>query len=190
MFSSWNSPIRSAPILNASGFAALALLFASPVAAADVAKPQEIAATIKDAKPYGSGSLGWFVLTAYDAALWTDARQWSWQAPFALTLKYHMGFSTSEIVNRSLDEEKHDNPSLTDATLANYRATMNGLFPDVKSGDEITGLFSPDGTVQFFHNGKRTGQVHDLAFAQAFFGIWLSENTNAPKLREQLLHLK
>ena len=166
MSSSWNSPIRSGSVV-----AALALLFVSLADARGSGccqAPGNRPATIKDAKPYGSGSLGWFVLTAYDAALWTDARQWSWQVPFALTLKYHMGFSSSEIVSRSLDEEKHDNPALSDTTLANYRTTMTGLFPDVKSGDEITGLFSPDGTVQFFHNGKRTGQAHDLAFAKPF----------------------
>jgi len=130
------------------------------------------------------------MITAYDAALWTDAPHWTMQAPFALTLTYHMSFSTNEIVSRSLEEMKRDDPKLGDATLSKYRALMTSLFPDVKSGDEITGLHMPDGTTRIFRNGRPTGQASDPQFARAFFGIWLSAQTSEPRLRAQLLHLR
>jgi hypothetical protein len=182
MSCSSNSPIRRI-------FAIAALLLAAAAPALAATKPQEIAGSIRSAQPYGTGTLGWFVLTAYDIALWTDAKQWSYQSPFALALTYHMSFSSSDIVDRSLEEEKHDNPSISDATLATYRAMMAGLFPDVKSGDTIIGLYTPGGTVRIFHNGRLTGQVGDQAFAEAFFGIWLSANSSEPRLRAQLLHM-
>ncbi len=154
------------------------------------AKPAEIANVVKAGQPYGEGSLAWLMIKAYDADLWTDAAQWSMRAPFALTLTYHMSFSQDEIVSRSAKEMKHDNPALGDAELVHFRKLMAGAFSAVKSGDEITGFYTPDGTMQFFLNGRRTGQVREAAFAQAFFGIWLSRSTSEPGLRAKLLRLR
>lgn len=166
---------------------ASALAFLTPAGAAPVAKPVEIAPVIKSVAPYGSGTLRWLLIPAYDAALWTDASQWSMQTPFALTLKYHFSFSTGEIVDRSLKEMSTVDPQLTATTLGYYRQLMTRLMPDVKSGDVVTGLYMPDGTVKFFRDGILTGQVHDPVFAQNFFGIWLSPQTSEPKLRAKLL---
>jgi len=171
-----------------AGAIVLAVLFAVPVFAA-TAKPAEIAKIVRAPEPYGEGSLRFLLLAAYDAALWTDAAQWSMQSPFALSLTYHFSFSADEIVNRSLEEMQHDNPELSATTLARYRALMATLFPGVKSGDEITGLYTPDGTLRVFRDGQETGQVRDPAFAQAFFGIWLSPQTSEPRLRAKLLKL-
>jgi len=126
-------------------------------------------------------------MTAYSASLWTDATTWSMQSPFALSLSYNMAFSHQDVVARSLKEMKSINPSVSDDTLANYGAIMSRVFPDVKSGDEITGLYQPGGSVRFFYNGRATVEVHDPAFARAFFGIWLSPQTSDTKLRKQLL---
>ncbi len=168
--------------------AAIALLLACGPALG-ATKPGELASVIEAEQPYGHGAFSWLMITAYDAALWTDAAQWSMQTPFALTLTYHMGFSTDEIVSRSLKEMKRDNPAVSEAALARYRKLMTGAFPTVKSGDEITGLYTPTGTTQVFLNGRQTGQIHDAAFAQAFFGIWLSPSTSEPGLRNKLLRL-
>ena len=154
------------------------------------AEPAELAATIRAEQPYGEGSYKIVFITAYDAALWTDTQHWSMQSPFALTLTYHMAFSSDDIVGRSLDEMKQDDPAIGDATLARYRTLMLPLFPAVKSGDEITGLYQPDGTTRFFLNGRPTGQIRDQNFAAAFFGIWLSPRTSAPDLRASLLRLQ
>jgi hypothetical protein len=154
------------------------------------AKPAELSTAIKADQPYGAGSYKVIFITAYDAALWTDAQHWSMQVPFALTLSYHMSFSSADIIERSLDEMKQDDPAIDAPTLARYRADMLPVFPAVRAGDEITGLYQPDGTTQFFLNGRPTGQVHDRNFAAAFFGIWLSPHTTAPDLRASLLRLQ
>jgi len=177
-------------------FAALLSVLAGPAfadgkpPAIAAIKPPAIAGAIKAEQPYGTGKYRILLFTIYDIALWTDATAWSMQTPFALVLTYHLSFSSSSIVDRSLEEMKHDNPALSVAALAAYRAQMAGLFPDGKSGDTLTGLYAPDGTAKFFHNGEPTGEVHDPAFAQAFFGIWLSPQTSDPGLRAQLLHLR
>jgi hypothetical protein len=170
-----------------------ALFAAAPVFAANVstdgAKPAEISNVIRSGAPYGSGSLRMLFINAYDASLWTDASQWSMRAPFAISMTYHFACDASDIVDRAVDEMTHANPNLSATTIAHYRALIAGLFPAVKSGDNMTGLYTPDGTVKFYKDGQPTGQVRDPAFAQAFFGIWFSPDTSEPGLRAKLLHL-
>lgn len=169
-----------------------ALSAAIPALAAgkdEAPKPAEITNVIRADTPYGTGSLRMLFMTAYDAALWTDAGHWSMQAPFAISMTYHFACDASDIVDRAVDEMTHANPNLSSATIAHYRTLIAGLFPAVKSGDNMTGLYTPDGTVKFYHDGQQTGQVRDPAFAQAFFGIWFSPDTSEPGLRAKLLHL-
>jgi hypothetical protein len=169
-------------------FAVAGALLAAAPAFADDAKPSEIARVIKADEPYGTGSLRVLLMKAYDASLWTDASQWSMQSPFALTLKYHFNCSASDIVDRAVDEISHTS-NLSAATIAHYRSLIATLLPGARSGDEMTGLYTPDGTVRFYVNGQKTGQVKDPAFAQAFFGMWLSPQTSEPDIRAGLLHL-
>jgi hypothetical protein len=154
------------------------------------APPSEIASVIHASEPYGTGKYTFLITTPYDAELWTDAKQWSMDTPFALTLRYHMGFSTDAIVSRSVKEMKHVDPSLGAATLKVYGNAMARVFPPVKDGDEITGLYEPGRPVRFFHNGVLTGDVEDSGFAAAFFGIWLSPRSSDLELRRALLKLK
>jgi len=152
--------------------------------------PREITPVIHADKPYGQGAFTLLVLKPYDAELWTDAEKWSMEAPFALTLRYHMGFTGREIVERARNEMKHVDPSLDDATLKLFIDAMIPVFPDVKDGDEITALYQPNKPVQIFRNGASTGEIDVKGFAAPFFGIWLSPRTSGPDLRAALLRLK
>jgi hypothetical protein len=164
----------------------MACLLATPAFAA---APTEIAPVIKAAKPYGAGKFTFLFSTAYEAELWTDAAHWSMDAPFALTIRYHMDFSTEDFVSRAKSEMKHVDPSLSDAVLDGYGAAMTKVFPAVKDGDEITALYEPGKPVQIFKNGTATGAMADPGFAKPFFGIWLSPKTSEKGLRKKLLHL-
>jgi hypothetical protein len=160
------------------------------VTALAMARPPELTTTISATKPYGSGSLTWLVFTAYDATLWTDAAQWSMNAPFALTLRYRMSFSTGELVERTVEEMAKVSPGIAKDAVGRYTAALNRAFPAVKDGDRITALHVPGQAVRFFHNGRSTAEVGDAAFADSFFGIWLSPKTSEPKLRARLLSLR
>jgi hypothetical protein len=166
-----------------------ALLLALCVAAtpALAAAPSEIAPVIHATAPHGEGDYTFLLMSAYQAQLWTDAPQWSMKTPFALTIIYHMGFSTDDFVSRAKDEMKHVDPSLTDGQLAAYSAAMTKVFPPVDKGDEITALYQPGKSVKIFKNGQPTGAVAVKGFAQPFFGIWLSPATSNPGLRQKLL---
>ena len=168
----------------------LSMAAAMPVKAA----PQEISSEIHAAQPYGAGKYAVLFITAYDAEVWTDLPQWSMNAPFALTLRYHMSFSSDYLINRSLREMKHVDPVLSSADIERYRKAM-AFFAPASSGDEMTMLYQPgqpgrSEAVHFFKNGKPTGEVSEPGFAKDFFGVWLSPETSDPDLRKSLLNLK
>jgi hypothetical protein len=163
----------------------LMLLMPAPALAA----PAEVASVIHAATPYGSGKYSVLFITAYDTELWTDAPQWSMTTPFALTLRYHIGFSSDYLLNRTLREMRGVDPKLSDADIARYKKAM-AFFAPASSGDEMTMLYEPGQPVKFFKNGSPTGEVSEPGFAQDFFGVWLSPNTSEPDLRKSLLNLK
>ena len=169
--------------------ACLLLLSLSAVAAA-ITRPIELGTTITATKPYGSGSLTWLFFTAYEATLWIDAPQWSMSAPFALTLRYRMSFTTDELVERTLAEMAKVAPATPKEALARYAAALTRAFPPVKDGDWITALHVPGKSTRFFRNSAPTAEIADPAFAERFFAIWLSPQTSAPTLRASLLRLR
>ena len=173
--------------LKSEALAFLGFLMVAPVPA--LAAPAEIASVIHAATPYGSGKYAVLFITAYDTELWTDAPGWSMNAPFALTLRYHIGFSSDYLLNRTLREMKGVDPKLSDADIERYRKAM-AFFAPASSGDEMTMLYQPGEPVKFFKNGAPTGEVNEPGFAQDFFGVWLSPNTSEPDLRKSLLNLK
>lgn len=168
-----------------TAFAVLSL--ASVVAAS--ARPAELSGVVQSKEPYGRASLTWLFLKAYDVSLWTDAPSWSFRETFALSIDYNMSFSTEELVERTVEEMKRVSPGLPAADQSRVATALSRLFPDVKSGDRITALHLPGRPVQFFHNGRGTGQLEEAAFVEPFFNIWLSPRTAEPSIRKKLLRL-
>lgn len=167
-----------------------ALLFAlTSTMALAMPRPAEIAGEIKASKPHGEGSLTWLFLTAYEAGLWTDAREWSMKERFALTLVYHMSFSAEELAERTLKEMKALSPGLSKKTQQRHAMMLQRAFPAVKAGDRITALHTPGQPLRFFHNGRLTATSQDNTFADPFFAIWFSPETSEPRLRRALLRL-
>jgi len=142
----------------------------------------------------GQGRFRYFGLTIYTARLWAAAepvgRDFARQR-FALELIYARALDGTAIADRSLAEMRRAGP-LDSARAARWLAAMQAAFPDVTSGDRLTGVFgptAPDGSaaVRFFLNGRATGAVADAEFAARFAGIWLGPATSAPDLRQALL---
>jgi hypothetical protein len=77
--------------------------------------------------------------------------------------------------------------AMTPAQALAWEGQMRALFPDVSTGDRITGVNQPGIGAVFWRNGQLLGEVRDVAFAQQFFGIWLSPQTSEPQLRRALL---
>ena len=67
------------------------------------------------------------------------------------------------------------------------RETMNSCFPDVEKGDQITGLSRGPDSADFYVNGQLACQVEWPQFRESFFGIWLGDQSRAPKKQKRLL---
>lgn len=143
---------------------------------------------LPDFEAVGNGTMRFFGLRIYDATLWSPGGVWSASQPYALELVYARSFDGSAIAQRSIEEMRAQHPWPA-ATLARWEKAMRALFPDVEKGDRLIGVRTPGAGVTFYSGTRKLGQIRDEAFADAFFGIWLSPATRAPDLRAQLLKL-
>lgn len=162
-------------------------LTTSKAAAANV--PTELSRELPGARLQGQGRLTFLGIHVYDIRLWAGeapvVQGWP-TAPLALELVYERSIKGSQIAERSLKEMKRLVPT-PPARAAEWLSGMKQLFPDVKKGDHITGLHLPGIGARFFFNGQLKGDLRDPEFARLFFGIWLSEKTPEPALRDALL---
>ena len=136
----------------------------------------------------GSGTMRFFGLHIYDATLWSPGGVWSATRPYALELIYARSFDGDAIARRSIEEMRAQR-AYPAATLARWEQQMGALFPNVTSGDHLTGVRMPGEGATFYSGIRKLGQIDDEAFADAFFGIWLDPATRAPDLRARLLRL-
>lgn len=130
----------------------------------------------------GRGSFRRFGFHVYDATLWTGEVPDG--PPLALRLDYRRKLSGQAIAEASTSEMRR----LVDdeSQLATWDRAMRRIFPDVRDGDHLLGVWRDDGAY-FYQNDALIGVVRDPAFARAFFGIWLDPRSSAPALRAALL---
>jgi len=159
----------------------------APLAAADV-RPE-----LKDLLPQqvlvGKTRLTVWGFQVYDAKLWAPPGVTAGQLPsqpFALELAYLRDFDNADIAARSLVEMRRS-ASISPAQAEAWTAAMLRVFPMVKKGDRLTGVNQPGAGALFLFNGKPAGEIRDTEFARLFFGIWLSDKTSEPRMREALL---
>lgn len=139
---------------------------------------------LPDAQPVGSGELRRFGFLIYDAQLFTSDGHYKPAQAFALNLVYARNIAKERIVSASLDELSDLGFDLS--AHPRWRSELEQIFPDVKEGDQITGVYLPGQGAVFFYNNLRTGRL-DEALAKAFFSIWLDPRTSAPELRIALI---
>jgi len=178
-----------------NGFLALVLAGFAALAQARVELPSTLHGAVPELELLGSGKMTWYGLHVYDAALWSRSpRAGTQPAPdsnqlFALVLRYSRNFKGERIAERSFDEIKRLGFG-TPQQRQQWLAAMRQLFPDVRTGDTLTGVYRPGEGAEFFHQDRRLGSIDDTSFARAFFAIWLDPRTRAPRLREQLIGLR
>lgn len=157
------------------------LLFAVHAYARDV-----FSEYVSNAQLVGEGRLTVMLWDVYDAQLYAPNGRWDMAKPFALRLHYLRDIDGTDIADRSVEEMRKlgmDN----EVRLAAWHTQMRGIFPNVQSGTELTGVYTPNGPTYFYHNNERIGVVTDPEFGQWFFNIWLHAKTSEPQLRRALL---
>ena len=78
----------------------------------------------------------------------------------------------------------------TEQQQAAWLDAMKRVFPDVKEGTQLVGLYQPGGATQFLRDGQPAGDIADPEFGKAFFSVWLHPKTSATKLRVALFGTK
>ena len=152
-----------------------------------------LALTVQDylpnAQKVGEGRLTYMFWDVYDAKLYAPDGEWSQEKPFALTLHYLRSLDGDAIADRSIEEMRKQGYN-DEVKLAAWHSQMRDIFPDVKNGTELTGLYAPNKATRFYKDGQLIGTVQDADFGRWFFNIWLSKKTTEPALRRQLLGSK
>jgi Chalcone isomerase-like len=105
--------------------------------------------------------------------------------PKEIILHFVRNVSADDVVkgwNEAFEKNaKSDLPALKDRI-----AMLNGWMADLKSGERLTFVYTPDAGVQVDVKGTAKGTIKGDDFAKAFFSIWLGDPPN-PELKSGLL---
>ncbi|MBS1132788.1 MAG: hypothetical protein H6R16_3790 [Proteobacteria bacterium] len=133
-------------------------------------------------KRWGSGEFRRFGFLVYEATLWAgDDPQ---RPPLALRLDYKRDIDGKAIAAASVKEMRRF--VADESLLQRWGEQMQRLFPDVKPGDHLLGVYGKEGA-SFYQDDRLLGRIDSPGFADAFFAIWLDARTSAPELRAALL---
>ena len=151
---------------------------------------QPAAAPDPSSDAVGSGTMRFFGLHIYDTRLWCARRRcgrpasrsrWSWSTRAASTAP------PSPNARSRRCARQRPGPS---ATLARWEQDdARAISRRRQAGDRLTGVRRPAPARRSFSGSRSSARSGDEAFADAFFGIWLSPRRQpaAPDLRAQLL---
>ena len=164
-----------------------ALMLAAGPSAPAAEAPAHVERELGAARLAGQGVFTYFGLSIYTAQLWVGPKGYrpaaKDAAPYVLDLRY-----ARELDGRRIAEASAAQMEKIGAGSAAQRAAwlerMQAIFPDVREGSRLSGLFLPGEGVRFYRDGKPLATVADPAFAQAFFGIWLCLLYTSPSPRD------
>jgi hypothetical protein len=137
----------------------------------------------------GQGKYIYWGFDVYWASLWSEdnplrSDQWHTQR-LALELRYLRDFDGKDIAKRSVDEMHKQSPLAIETATAWLKA-LEALFPNIRKGQSLTGIYVPNSSAPFLFNNQPLGKITDAELAKRFFAIWLSPQTSAPELRKKL----
>lgn len=161
-------------------------LLAACAASASQAIPEAARAHAESWSALGQAQVRWLGFRLYTAELWSSRTSFDADSTFALKLTYARSIPGSRLSSVSIDEMRRLGTE-DEAVLARWAAYMSKVFPDVREGDTLTGVYLPGKGAEFYLGDRLAGVVDDPAFARAFFGIWLDPRTREPAQRLQLI---
>lgn len=173
----------------ARGVLLAAALLGAGFARAAVDLPGSLVQDRPELRLLGSGRMTWYGLHIYDVALWAPGQRFEFSRPFALAIRYTREFQGRRIAERSAQEIERLGFDDREK-LARWTAQMERIFPDVRAGESLVGVFQPGLGAEFYHQERLVGRIDDPEFARAFFSIWLDPRTREPRLRERLIGVR
>jgi hypothetical protein len=163
-------------------------LFYMVAAPASFADNKTILHHVPAAEKVGHGRLTVLLWNVYDATLYAPNKQYNASKPYALSLAYLLELKGADIAERSVEEMRKQGFK-NDEKLSEWQRAMEGIFPDIKEGNVLTGIRDANGVTLFYLDDRRIGSIKDPQFSEHFFAIWLGENTSEPELRKKIMGL-
>ncbi|MDP5147850.1 chalcone isomerase family protein [Shewanella sp. ULN5] len=105
--------------------------------------------------------------------------------PLMLDIEYHRDISAQELIDATIEQWQKN--GIAAAEINQIKSHLISAWPDVKQNDRLSFIIHNDQQAEFLFNDKPFYQLADQRFSEAFIGIWLSEKTTHPKLRQQLI---
>ena len=152
------------------------------------ANPVSVSPNLPAMQQIGAGQYRYFFWKVYNIELYAEQKPWSDEQSSALKVQYLRAFTGQEIVEETLKQMQRTSKQYPENILQQWGNQMAMIFPDVKPGSVLIAYFDGQNTT-IFYNGQaqQLGEIEGRDFAEAFFNIWLGQNSADPKLTQQLL---
>ena len=140
-------------------------------------------------KTVGKADMDLLWFSVYSAKLLSvDGQYKTAQFPLKLEIQYHRDIEAEDLIEATLEQWEHI--GIDGNLIPRLQAHIEDVWPDVKEGDQLSFMMHEQSKGQFFFNGQPLPMINEPGFSEAFLGIWLSENTSRPELRQQLIGAK
>ncbi|MDW1602037.1 chalcone isomerase family protein [Vibrio sp. Vb2960] len=146
-------------------------------------------------KTVGEAHLTWFIFDIYHSRLKAPDGKFIVSDdvsphPLALEINYKRDISKQQLLD--VTDEQWAKLGFTDSYRKAWISELDRMFPDIQKGDELTYLTDGKSGQLFYKQVgdvqvKNVGIIEDERMNDAFLAIWLSPNTEFPKLRKQLI---
>lgn len=174
-------------LIKSSALAMMLLSITLPASA----QASNVSSTLSNFEQVGEARLKVMFWNVFDAALYSQSGSYNENEAFALTLTYLRPLKGEKIVDATMEEIRRlATSTISDAQLQDWNTRLNKIIPDVSKGMSITGVRTPEGFTELYVGDDKKGSFDDVAFTDAFFSIWLGEDTKEPVLRAKLIGLE
>ena len=136
-------------------------------------------------------------LTVYDVALYLTEKGSDAEAiikanhPMAINLIIRSRFATAERISEAFREGLDKSTGGNSHAIQAQTDTFMSVFENgVVKEDTFKFVYLPESGLNIYKNGGVAAQIAGMEFKQALYGIWLSEDPVAAKLKSQLLGQK
>ena len=164
----------------------LSALLASPLSAEPSPSSVPTSAPTEQLREVGSTRLRVLLWTIYDSTLYSADGEFNRiEQDLALEITYRRSISAAELIERTFDEWR--DMELSAANQSMWRSRLEEIWPDVESGDTLTLYVDDKLASRFYFNERFIGTMMDSDFTRQFLAIWLSEETDYPSQRAELI---
>jgi hypothetical protein len=139
----------------------------------------------QDMSLVGMAKLKFLFWDIYDSELYTPTGKYQQnENQVLLEITYLRNIKSKDLLDKTVEQWQYI--GIDESEYRAYLSQLEAIWPDIKVGDELS-LYTQDKHSYFYLNERHIGTITSDKFGEIFKGIWLSESTSQPKLREALL---